>query len=187
MRPNLIFPILTLNSASAIARWYFDHTHARAKLICFNKIISVTVAFLLSIFKKITFSRQKFSFTFVAMLCTRYIQSLSELHKKTAKQKILLRMFSILSLIKAIGFLGPSHPHLLPQSLYYLGWNRSPAQVRCMRQALGPGALGRPRGSRWRGRWEGGSGLGTHVNPLLFHFNVWQNSLQKKKSYWFNK
>ena len=41
-----------------------------------------------------------------------------------------------------------------------------------MRQALGPGALGRPRGSEWRGRWEGGSGWGTHVNPWLFHFNV---------------
>ena len=50
-----------------------------------------------------------------------------------------------------------------------------------MRQALGPGALGRPRGSGWRGRREGGSGWGTHVNPWLFHFNVWQNSLQKKK------
>ena len=24
-----------------------------------------------------------------------------------------------------------------------------------MRQALGPGALGRPRGIEWRGRWEG--------------------------------
>ena len=50
-----------------------------------------------------------------------------------------------------------------------------------MRQALGPGALGRPRGSGWRGRWEGGSGWGTHVNPWLLHFNVWQNSLQIKK------
>ena len=50
--------------------------------------------------------------------------------------------------------------------------NRSPAQVGCMRQALGPGARGKPRGSRWRGRWEGGSGWGTHVNPWLFHFNV---------------
>ena len=49
------------------------------------------------------------------------------------------------------------------------------------RQALGPGALGRPRGSGWRGRWEGGSGWGTHVNSCLFHFNVWQNSLQIKK------
>ena len=56
-----------------------------------------------------------------------------------------------------------------------------PAQVGCMRQALGPGALGRPRGIRWRGRWEGGSGWGTHVNPWLFHFNVWQNPIQYKK------
>ena len=54
----------------------------------------------------------------------------------------------------------------------YLGWSRSPAQVGCMRQALGPGALGKPRGSGWRGRWEGGSGWGTHVNPWLFHSNV---------------
>ena len=62
--------------------------------------------------------------------------------------------------------------------VYYLGWNRSSAQVGCMRQALGPGALGRPRGIGWSGRWEGGSGWGTHVNPWLFHFNVWQNPLQ---------
>ena len=41
-----------------------------------------------------------------------------------------------------------------------------------MRQALGPGALGRPRGIGWRGRWEGGSGWGAHVDPWLFHFNV---------------
>ena len=60
--------------------------------------------------------------------------------------------------------------------LYYLGWNRSPAQVGCMRQALGPGALGRPRGIGWIGSWEGGSG--THVNPWLIHFNVWQKPLQ---------
>ena len=38
-----------------------------------------------------------------------------------------------------------------------------------MRQALGPGALGRPGGIRWRGRWEGGSGWGTHVNPWMIH------------------
>ena len=62
--------------------------------------------------------------------------------------------------------------------VYYLGWNRSPAQVGCMRQVLRPGALGRPRGIGWRGRWEGGSGWGTHVNPWLIHFNVWQNPLQ---------
>ena len=35
-----------------------------------------------------------------------------------------------------------------------------------------PGALGKPRGSGWRGRWEGESGWGTHVNPWLIHFNV---------------
>ena len=62
--------------------------------------------------------------------------------------------------------------------VYYLGWNRSPAQVGCMRQVLGPGALGRPRGIGWRGRWEGGSGWRTHVNQWLIHFNVWQNPLQ---------
>ena len=39
-------------------------------------------------------------------------------------------------------------------------------------KVLGPGALGKPRGSGWRGRWEGGSGWGTHVNPWLFHSNV---------------
>ena len=49
-----------------------------------------------------------------------------------------------------------------------------------MRQVLGPGTLEKPRGSGWRGRWEGGSGWGTHVNPWLFHFNVWQNPLQIK-------
>ena len=62
--------------------------------------------------------------------------------------------------------------------VYYLGWNRSPAQDGCMRQALGPGALGRPRGIGWRGRQEGGSGWGIHVNPRLIHVNVWQKPLQ---------
>ena len=50
--------------------------------------------------------------------------------------------------------------------------NRSPAQVGCMRQVPRPGALGRPRGIRWRGRWEGGSGWGIHVYPRLIHVNV---------------
>ena len=27
----------------------------------------------------------------------------------------------------------------------------------------------------WGGRWEGCSGLGTHVYPWLIHVNVWQN------------
>ena len=62
--------------------------------------------------------------------------------------------------------------------VYYLWWGRSPAQVGCMRQVLGPGALGRPRGIGWRGRWEGGSGWGLHVYPRLIHVNVWQKPLQ---------
>ena len=47
-----------------------------------------------------------------------------------------------------------------------------------MRQMLRAGALGRPRGIGWRGRWEGGSGWGIHVNPWLIHVNVWQKPLQ---------
>ena len=43
-----------------------------------------------------------------------------------------------------------------------------------MRQVLGAGALGRPRGMGWGGRWEGGLGRGTHVNPWLIHVNVRQ-------------
>ena len=62
--------------------------------------------------------------------------------------------------------------------VYYLGWDRPPAQVGCMRQVLRPGALGRLRGIGWRGRWEGGSRWRTHVNPWLIHVNVWQNPLQ---------
>ena len=66
-----------------------------------------------------------------------------------------------------------------------------------MRQVLGPVALGRPRGMGWGGRWEGGSGWGTHVNPWLIHVSVWQKPLQyckvisfqlikvnEKKKYW---
>ena len=30
----------------------------------------------------------------------------------------------------------------------------------------------------WGGRWQGGSGWGTHVNPWLIHVNVWQKPLQ---------
>ena len=62
--------------------------------------------------------------------------------------------------------------------VYYQVWNRSPVQVGCMRQVLRAGALGRPRGMGWGGRWEGGSGWETHVNPWLTHVNVWQKPLQ---------
>ena len=45
-------------------------------------------------------------------------------------------------------------------------------------RALRAGALGRPWGMGWGGRWEGGSGWGTHVHPWLIHVNVWQKPLQ---------
>ena len=41
-----------------------------------------------------------------------------------------------------------------------------------LQMLLGPGALGRPGRIGWRGRWEGGSGWGIHVNPWLIHVNV---------------
>ena len=47
-----------------------------------------------------------------------------------------------------------------------------------MRQVLRPGALGRPRGIGWGGRWEGGLGWGTHVNPWLIPVSTWQKPLQ---------
>ena len=47
-----------------------------------------------------------------------------------------------------------------------------------MRQVLRAGALGRPRGMGWGGRWEGGLAWGTHVNPWLIHVSVWQKPLQ---------
>ena len=45
-------------------------------------------------------------------------------------------------------------------------------------RVLRAGALGWPWGMGWGGRWEGGSGWGTHVHPWLIHVNVWQKSLQ---------
>ena len=47
-----------------------------------------------------------------------------------------------------------------------------------MRQVLGPGTLGRPRGIGWRGRWQGVLGWRIHVTPWLIHVNVCQNPLQ---------
>ena len=64
------------------------------------------------------------------------------------------------------------------KQVYYQGWNRSPAQVGCMRQVPRAGTLRRPRGMGWGGRWEGGSGWGTHVSAWLIHVNAWQKPLQ---------
>ena len=65
--------------------------------------------------------------------------------------------------------------------VYYQVWNRSPVHVGCMRQVLGAGALEWPRGMGWRGKWERGSGCGTHVNPWLIHASVWQKPPQHYK------
>ena len=48
-------------------------------------------------------------------------------------------------------------------------------------RVLRAGALGWPWGMGWEGRWEGGSGWGTHVQPWLIHVNVWQKPLQYSK------
>ena len=45
-------------------------------------------------------------------------------------------------------------------------------------KVLGPGPLGRAKAIGLRGRWEGGLGWGTHVNPWLIHVNAWQKPLQ---------
>ena len=92
----------------------------------------------------------------------------AEQKKKKKKTQIYITVFWTLWEKARVGcFRRTASKHV-----YYLEWNGPPAQVGCMRQALGPGALGRPRGIRWRERWEGGSGWGAHVNPRLFHFNV---------------
>ena len=45
-------------------------------------------------------------------------------------------------------------------------------------RVLRAGALGWPRGMEWGGRWEGGSGWGTHVRPWQIHVNIWQKPLK---------
>ena len=50
-----------------------------------------------------------------------------------------------------------------------------------MRQALGRGALGRPRGSGWRGRWEGGIGMGNTCKPMAISFQCMTKFTTNKK------
>ena len=42
-------------------------------------------------------------------------------------------------------------------------------------RAFRAGALGWPWGMGWGGRWEEGSGWGTHVYLWQIHFDIWQN------------
>ena len=44
-----------------------------------------------------------------------------------------------------------------------------------LKDRLGAGALGLPRGMVWGGRREEGSGWGTHVYLWQIHFDIWQN------------
>ena len=86
-------------------------------------------------------------------------------------------------------------------------WNKDTIKVKQItspgwmyEKVLRAGALGRPRGMGWGGKWEGGLGWGTHVNSWLIHVNVWQKPLQyckvislqiikinEKKRYWWKE
>ena len=50
-----------------------------------------------------------------------------------------------------------------------------------MRHAFGPGALGRPRGSRWRGRREGVIRMGNTCKPMAVSFQCMTKSTTNKK------
>ena len=54
----------------------------------------------------------------------------------------------------------------MPRSGTAGSYGRSPAQVGYMRQALGAGALGRPRGIGWRGEVGGGIGMGNTCKSM---------------------
>ena len=70
---------------------------------------------------------------------------------------------------------GDDFERIALKHVYYRMWNRLPVQVQCIRQ----GAQGWCTGMMgWGGRWEGGSGWGTHVHLWLIHVNVWQKSPQ---------
>ena len=75
---------------------------------------------------------------------------------------------------------GESKGGMFQKNSMYIIYSETDHQPRwgCMRHVLGPGALGRPRGMGWGGRWEGGSGWGIHVTPWLIHVNVSQNPLK---------
>ena len=47
--------------------------------------------------------------------------------------------------------------------------------IGCLGLVHGDDPEGWSREMIWGRRWEGGSGLGTHVHPWLIHVNVWQN------------
>ena len=69
---------------------------------------------------------------------------------------------------------------------------RMPTLANFIQQSIGSSGHNnqtRKRRMGWEGRWDGGSGWGTHVHPWWVHVNVWQNhyniiiSLQLKNIY----
>ena len=112
----------------------------------------------------------------LTMQCLHDVGIIERLIKNTLFQMYRTDFWTLWEKARVGCFKGTASKHV-----FYLGWNRSPAQVGCMRQVLGPGALGRPRGIGWRGRWEGGLEWGVHVYPWLIHVNVWQKPLQHCK------
>ena len=62
--------------------------------------------------------------------------------------------------------------------VYYHMWNRSPVQVRCMRQGAQGWCTGMTLRDGMGKEVGGGPGWGTHVHPWLIHVNVCQKPLQ---------
>ena len=72
--------------------------------------------------------------------------------------------------------------------VYYLEWNGSPAQVGCMRQALGPGAMGKPKREQVEREVGGGIGMGNTCKPMAVSFQCMTQSTtnnKKKKRMFF--
>ena len=59
--------------------------------------------------------------------------------------------------------------------VYYQVRNKSPVYIQYKIQDAWGWYTGSIQEMIWGGRWEGGSGLGTHVHPWRIHVNVWQN------------
>ena len=64
------------------------------------------------------------------------------------------------------------------QHVYYHVWNRSPVQVRCLRQGTQGQCTGRALRDGMGVEVGGAFRMGTHVHPWLIHVNVWQKPLK---------
>ena len=64
------------------------------------------------------------------------------------------------------------------QHVYYHVWNRSPVQVRCLRQGTQGQCTGRALRDGMGMEVGGAFRMGTHVHPWLIHVNGWQKPLK---------